>query len=72
MPSPTSRYYEPLAVRVAELEKLMILKGWRRAATKQAAAISFVVENLETLQAIVAEHKASHRSFEMSAKMPLK
>jgi hypothetical protein len=57
--SPTSRYYEPLAERVAELEKLMVLKGFRRAATKQGAAIHFLCENQDALQEIIEQHHAT-------------
>jgi hypothetical protein len=48
---------ESLADRVHEIERILIAKGHLRATTKQGQAISFLVENLEALQAIVAEHK---------------
>ena len=59
MAGPTSKYFEPLAERVAELEKLMMLKGFRRAATRQARAINLICENLELFEAIIAERSLS-------------
>jgi hypothetical protein len=48
---------EDLADRVRELERVLIGKSDIRATTRQGRAISFLVENLETLQEIIAEHK---------------
>jgi hypothetical protein len=41
---------ENLSERVEELERILVLRGFRRAATRQGAAISFVVENIDVLK----------------------
>ena len=48
---------EDLADRVRELERVLIGKSHIRATTRQGRAISFLVENLETLQEIIAARK---------------
>jgi hypothetical protein len=59
MAGPTSKYFEPLAARVSELERILVLKGFRRAATRQARAINLICENLETLQEIIEQHQSA-------------
>jgi hypothetical protein len=59
MAGPTSKHFEPLAARVAELERILVLKGYRRGATAQARAISFVIENQAVLEEIIAKHQSA-------------
>jgi hypothetical protein len=63
---------EQIEDRLREIERILIAKGHLRATTKQGQAITFLCENLETLQEIVAARKRSHRIFEIIARMPLK
>jgi len=53
---------ESLEDRLKEVERVLVGKGHLRATTKQGAAIAFVVEHLETLKRIVAEHQSTATS----------
>jgi hypothetical protein len=57
MAGPTSKYFEPLAARVAELERILVFKGYRRGATAQARAINFVIQNIDVLEQMIAEYR---------------
>ena len=48
---------EQIEDRLREVERILIGKGHLRAATKQGAAINFVVEHLETLQELVEKSR---------------
>jgi hypothetical protein len=48
---------EQIEDRLKEIERILIGKGHLRAATKQGAAIAFIVEHLETLQEMIEERK---------------
>jgi hypothetical protein len=45
--------------RLQELERILVGKGFKRGTTAQAKAIAFIVENMEELQAIIAERSLS-------------